>query len=40
MYGFSTLVAVAVCVLMPETKGKSLERIEELFEKGGDSEAA
>ncbi|GLA87529.1 hypothetical protein AtubIFM56815_001955 [Aspergillus tubingensis] len=40
LYGFSTLVAVAVCVLMPETKGKSLESIEELFEKGGDNEAA
>ncbi|PYI07785.1 sugar transporter [Aspergillus sclerotiicarbonarius CBS 121057] len=33
LYGFSTLVAVAVCVVMPETKGRSLERIEELFEK-------
>ncbi|KAL4888254.1 sugar transporter [Aspergillus ambiguus] len=33
LYGFSTLVAVAVCVLMPETKGRSLESIERLFEK-------
>ncbi|KAL4763848.1 general substrate transporter [Aspergillus foveolatus] len=27
-YGFSTVVAVIVCVLMPETKGHSLEHIE------------
>lgn len=33
LYGFSTLVAVAVCVVMPETKGRSLEAIEKLFEK-------
>ncbi|KAL2809179.1 general substrate transporter [Aspergillus granulosus] len=32
LYGFSTVVAVVVCVLMPETKGHSLEHIERLFE--------
>ncbi|KAL3468541.1 general substrate transporter [Aspergillus heterothallicus] len=32
LYGFSTVVAVVVCVLMPETKGHSLEHIEKLFE--------
>ncbi|CEL02890.1 Putative Sugar transporter [Aspergillus calidoustus] len=32
LYGFSTVVAVVVCVLMPETKGHSLEYIERLFE--------
>ncbi|KAL4934977.1 hypothetical protein BDV06DRAFT_229253 [Aspergillus oleicola] len=32
LYGFSTVIAVAVCVLMPETKGHSLEGIERLFE--------
>ncbi|KAI9373266.1 general substrate transporter [Aspergillus egyptiacus] len=36
LYGFSTVVAVIVSVLMPETKGHSLEHIESLFEdKGG-----
>ncbi|PGH11000.1 hypothetical protein AJ79_05151 [Helicocarpus griseus UAMH5409] len=35
LYGFSTLVAVVVCYLMPETKGRTLESIEYLFEKGG-----
>ncbi|KAL4952345.1 general substrate transporter [Aspergillus filifer] len=34
LYGFSTVVAVVVCVLMPETKGHSLEHIERLFEPG------
>lgn len=33
LYGFSTVVAVIVCILMPETKGHSLEGIERLFEK-------
>ncbi|KAF2200467.1 sugar transporter [Delitschia confertaspora ATCC 74209] len=33
LYGAATLVAVAVCVFMPETKGKSLEEIERDFEK-------
>ncbi|RDW72325.1 sugar porter family MFS transporter [Aspergillus mulundensis] len=32
LYGFSTVVAVVVCILMPETKGHSLEHIEQLFE--------
>ncbi|KAL2868585.1 putative MFS sugar transporter [Aspergillus lucknowensis] len=32
LYGFSTVVAVIVCILMPETKGHSLEQIERLFE--------
>ncbi|KAL3477762.1 general substrate transporter [Aspergillus californicus] len=32
LYGFSTVIAVIVCVLMPETKGHSLEHIERLFE--------
>ncbi|KAL3436551.1 general substrate transporter [Aspergillus tetrazonus] len=32
LYGFSTVVAVIVCVLMPETKGHSLEHIERLFQ--------
>ncbi|KAL5360943.1 general substrate transporter [Aspergillus floccosus] len=36
LYGFSTVVAVAVCVLMPETKGRSLESIERLFENDDD----
>ncbi|KAL2822143.1 general substrate transporter [Aspergillus cavernicola] len=35
LYGFSTVVAVVVCVLMPETKGHSLEHIERLFEDKG-----
>ena len=34
LYGFATLLAVAVCWFMPETKGKTLEEIEMLFEKG------
>ncbi|KAL4926814.1 sugar porter family MFS transporter [Aspergillus undulatus] len=38
LYGFSTVVAVVVCVLMPETKGHSLEHIERLFEHEGDKE--
>ncbi|KAH8423415.1 sugar porter family MFS transporter [Aspergillus melleus] len=33
LYGFSTIVAVVVCFLMPETKGRSLENIEHLFGK-------
>ncbi|GAP90668.1 putative general substrate transporter [Rosellinia necatrix] len=33
LYGFATLVAVGVCIVMPETKGKSLEEIESDFEK-------
>ncbi|KAL4881022.1 general substrate transporter [Aspergillus karnatakaensis] len=33
LYGFSTVIAVIVCVLMPETKGHSLEHIEKLFER-------
>ena len=32
-YGFSTVVAVILCVFIPETKGRSLEEIEGLFEK-------
>ncbi|KAL4920939.1 general substrate transporter [Aspergillus aurantiobrunneus] len=32
LYGFSTVVAVIVCILMPETKGHTLEHIERLFE--------
>ncbi|KKK15494.1 hypothetical protein P175DRAFT_0429562 [Aspergillus ochraceoroseus IBT 24754] len=35
LYGFSTVVAVGVCVLMPETKGHSLEHIENIFESRG-----
>ncbi|KAL2852258.1 hypothetical protein BJX68DRAFT_254601 [Aspergillus pseudodeflectus] len=38
LYGFSTVVAVVVCVLMPETKGHSLEYIERLFENKGSHE--
>ncbi|PLB45815.1 sugar transporter [Aspergillus steynii IBT 23096] len=38
LYGFSTIVAVVVCFLMPETKGRSLENIEHLFEKRRDGE--
>ncbi|GIJ98884.1 hypothetical protein Aspvir_001006 [Aspergillus viridinutans] len=38
LYGFATILAVAVCYLMPETKGQSLERIEGLFEKRVDGE--
>lgn len=33
LYGFATLVSVAVCIVMPETKGRSLEEIESDFEK-------
>ncbi|KAL8733197.1 MAG: hypothetical protein Q9166_002214 [cf. Caloplaca sp. 2 TL-2023] len=33
LYGVATLFAVALCVFIPETKGKSLEEIEGLFEK-------
>lgn len=33
LYGFSTLIAVVVCIFMPETKGQTLEAIENLFEK-------
>ncbi|KAL4901427.1 hypothetical protein BDW74DRAFT_170145 [Aspergillus multicolor] len=40
LYGFSTVLAVVVCVLMPETKGHSLEHIERLFESGRDGEGA
>ncbi|MDI1489653.1 MAG: hypothetical protein OHK93_000850 [Ramalina farinacea] len=32
-YGFCTLGAVILCVFIPDTKGKSLEEIEGLFEK-------
>ncbi|KAF4174119.1 hypothetical protein CNMCM8927_003176 [Aspergillus lentulus] len=38
LYGFATILSAAVCYLMPETKGQSLEKIEGLFEKGGDGE--
>ncbi|KAJ0416566.1 general substrate transporter [Aspergillus carlsbadensis] len=38
LYGFSTVIAVVVCVLMPETKGHSLEHIERLFENKGSHE--
>ncbi|KAF7158586.1 hypothetical protein CNMCM5623_003646 [Aspergillus felis] len=38
LYGFATILAVAVCYLMPETKGQSLEKIEGLFEKRVDGE--
>ena len=33
LYGFSTVLAVIVCIYMPETKGRSLEDIEQEFEK-------
>lgn len=33
LYGFATLCAVALCLFIPETKGRSLEEIESLFEK-------
>jgi Sugar (and other) transporter len=33
LYGFATLFAAVVCSTMPETKGRSLEDIEILFEK-------
>ncbi|KAL5343446.1 general substrate transporter [Aspergillus crustosus] len=33
LHGFSTVVAVVACIIMPETKGHSLEHIERLFEK-------
>ncbi|OJJ82205.1 sugar porter family MFS transporter [Aspergillus glaucus CBS 516.65] len=36
LYGFSTVVAVVVCYLMPETKGKSLEHIETMFDRKSD----
>ncbi|EAW18423.1 sugar transporter [Aspergillus fischeri NRRL 181] len=38
LYGFATIVSAAVCYLMPETKGQSLEKIEGLFEKRGERE--
>ncbi|OJJ03342.1 hypothetical protein ASPVEDRAFT_194904 [Aspergillus versicolor CBS 583.65] len=38
LYGFSTVLAVIVCILMPETKGQSLEHIERLFESQHESE--
>ncbi|KAI5794985.1 sugar transporter [Geopyxis carbonaria] len=34
LYGAATLLAAVVCVFMPETRGKSLEEIEGVFEKG------
>ena len=34
LYGATTLCAVGMCLFIPETKGRSLEEIEELFEKG------
>lgn len=33
LYGFATLFAVVMCYFVPETKGRSLEEIERLFEK-------
>ncbi|RYC80013.1 hypothetical protein BFJ63_vAg17103 [Fusarium oxysporum f. sp. narcissi] len=39
LYGFATLVAVVVCMVMPETKGKSLEEIENDFEKAATTKA-
>lgn len=33
LYGLSTLFAVGLCIFIPETKGRSLEEIEMLFEK-------
>ncbi|HEV7736953.1 MAG TPA: MFS transporter [Chlamydiales bacterium] len=36
LYGSATLLAVVVCYFMPETKGRTLEEIVGLFEKGSD----
>ena len=33
LYGSATLLAVCACVLMPETKGRTLEEIENAFEQ-------
>ena len=33
LYGLTTLVAAFICYFIPETKGRSLEEIETLFEK-------
>jgi Sugar (and other) transporter len=33
LYGFATLFAAIICTMMPETKGRSLEDIEVLFEQ-------
>jgi hypothetical protein len=38
LYGFAAILSAAVCYLMPETKGQSLEKIEGVFEKRGDGE--
>ena len=41
LYGFATLFTVSVCYLfMPETKGRSLEEVEKLFEKDGQSDCS
>ena len=33
LYGTATLCAMGMCLFIPETKGRSLEEIEELFKK-------
>ena len=33
LYGLATIFAVGLCIFIPETKGRSLEEIEMLFEK-------
>ncbi len=33
LYGLTTLLAAFICFFVPETKGRSLEEIEVLFEK-------
>ncbi len=39
LYGLATLFAVGLCIYIPETKGRSLEEIEMLFEKNNRDQA-